>query len=152
MFCVKCGTEYEGKFCPNCGEPSPKKRFCPKCGAEIADPKQTTCDQCGAYVPPLEEEPAPKEDAPTAQPTIVIHNDNTNVNNNVNTVTMVGGRPKNKWVAFLLCLFLGFFGAHKFYEGKIGMGVVYLLTFGLVGIGWFIDCIILLFKPNPYYV
>ncbi len=152
MFCVKCGTEYEGKFCPNCGEPAPKKRFCPKCGAEIADPKQTACDQCGAYVPPMEEEPKPKEDAPAAQPTIVIHNDNTNVNNNVNTVTVAGGKPKNKWVAFLLCLFLGFFGAHKFYEGKIGMGVIYLLTFGIFGIGWLADCVILLLKPNPYYV
>lgn len=148
MFCVKCGTEYEGKFCPNCGEPAPKKRFCPKCGAEIADPKQTACDQCGAYVPPMEEEPKPKEDAPAAQPTIVIHNDNTNVS----TVTVAGGKPKNKWVAFLLCLFLGFLGAHKFYEGKIGMGVLYLFTFDLLGIGWLVDIVLLLLKPNPYYV
>ena len=49
-------------------------------------------------------------------------------------------------------MFLGFFGAHKFYEGKIGMGVLYLLTFGLFGFGWIIDTIALLFKPNPYYV
>ena len=153
MFCVKCGTEYEGKFCPNCGEPAPKKRFCPKCGAEITDPKLTTCDQCGAYVPPVEEEPQPKKEEPAAQPTIVIHNDNTNVNNNVNTVTtVIAGKPKNKWVAFLLCLFLGFFGAHKFYEGKIGMGVLYLFTFGLLGIGWLLDCVLLFLKPNPYYV
>ena len=59
---------------------------------------------------------------------------------------------KNKWVAFFLCLFFGIFGAHKFYEGKIGMGILYLFTFGLFGIGWFIDCIVLLFKPNPYFV
>ena len=99
------------------------------------------------------EEPKPKKEEPAAQPTIVIHNDNTNVNNNVNTVTtVVAGKPKNKWVAFLLCLFLGFFGAHKFYEGKIGMGVLYLLTLGLFGFGWIIDCVALLLKPDPYYV
>ncbi len=32
------------------------------------------------------------------------------------------------------------------------MGVVYLLTFGILGIGWIVDCIALLLKPNPYYV
>ena len=151
MFCVKCGTEYEGKFCPNCGEPAPKKRFCPKCGAEISDPKQTTCDKCGAYIPPVEEESKPKKDEPAAQPTIVIHNDNTNVNNNVNTINAaLMAKAKNKWVAFFLCLCLGFVGAHKFYEGKIGMGILYLCTFGLFGFGWIIDCIALLLKPNPY--
>lgn len=152
MFCVKCGTEYEGKFCPNCGEPAPKKRFCPKCGAEIMDPKVTTCDKCGAYVPPMEEKKIDKPEK-SEQPTIVIHNDNTNVNNNVNHVNaMLAAHAKNKWIAFFLCMFLGFFGAHKFYEGKIGMGVLYLLTFGLFGFGWIIDTIALLFKPNPYYV
>ena len=59
---------------------------------------------------------------------------------------------KNKWVALLLCVFLGWFGVHKFYEGKILFGIVYLFTFGLFGIGWIVDIIILLFKPNPYCV
>ena len=57
---------------------------------------------------------------------------------------------KDKWVAFLLCLFAGVFGAHKFYEGKVLLGVVYLLTGGICGIGVLIDLIILFFKPNPY--
>ena len=61
-------------------------------------------------------------------------------------------KEKNKWVAVLLCLFLGVFGGHKFYEGKIGMGILYILTLGLFGIGAIIDLIVLLFKPNPYYV
>ena len=59
--------------------------------------------------------------------------------------------PKNKWIAFFLCLYLGIFGAHKFYEGKKSMGFLYLCTFGLFGYGWLIDCITLLFKPNPYF-
>ena len=62
------------------------------------------------------------------------------------------GERKNKWVAFFWCLFMGGFGAHKFYEGRMGMGLLYFFTVGLFGIGWGIDLINLLFKPNPYYV
>jgi len=46
---------------------------------------------------------------------------------------------KSKGVAYLLWFFLGVFGAHKFYLGKVGMGILYLFTFGIFGIGWFID-------------
>ena len=59
--------------------------------------------------------------------------------------------PKSKWVAFFLCLFFGIFGAHKFYEGRILLGILYLCTAGLAGIGVIIDLISLFFKPNPYY-
>lgn len=57
---------------------------------------------------------------------------------------------KSKWVSFLLCLFFGIFGAHKFYEGRALLGIVYLCTLGLAGVGVIFDLIILLFKPNPY--
>ncbi len=57
---------------------------------------------------------------------------------------------KNKWVAFFLCLFFGVFGIHRFYEGRILLGIVYLFTGGIFGIGVFVDLIRLLFKPNPY--
>lgn len=54
---------------------------------------------------------------------------------------------------FLCCLFGGFFGLHKFVEGKVGMGILYLCTGGLCGIGWLIDIIITLVKwlskPKP---
>ena len=62
------------------------------------------------------------------------------------------GTPKNKWIALFLCIFLGFLGAHKFYEGKRQLGCLYLCSFGLFGIGWILDIIILLFKSNPYIV
>ncbi len=59
--------------------------------------------------------------------------------------------PRNKWAALALCLFFGVFGAHKFYEGRALMGVLYLCTLGLWGVGVLVDLLVLLFKPNPYY-
>jgi len=41
--------------------------------------------------------------------------------------------------AFLLCLFLGPFGGHNFYVGKIGLGVLFLFTGGFLGIGSLVD-------------
>ena len=59
--------------------------------------------------------------------------------------------PKSKWVSFFLCLFFGCFGIHRFYEGRILLGIVYFFTMGIFGIGWIIDIFRYLFKPNPYY-
>ena len=50
---------------------------------------------------------------------------------------------KSKGVAYLLWFFLGGLSAHRFYLGKIGSGILYLLTFQLFGIGWIIDLFIL---------
>jgi restriction system protein len=58
---------------------------------------------------------------------------------------------KSKWAAFFLCLFFGVLGIHKFYEGRILLGILYLCTGGLLGIGVVVDLICLFFKPNPYY-
>ncbi len=58
---------------------------------------------------------------------------------------------KSKWISFFLCLFLGFFGAHKFYEDRVLLGVLYIFTGGLFGIGVIVDLVILFFKPNPYH-
>ena len=48
-------------------------------------------------------------------------------------------KMKSTSTAYLLWLFLGFFGAHKFYLDKAGLGILYLLTFGVFGIGWLLD-------------
>ena len=38
--------------------------------------------------------------------------------------------PKSRLVALLLCCFLGWLGAHRFYVGKIGTGLLMPLTLG----------------------
>ena len=123
-------------------ETAAKTKFCKHCGAKIPE-AAVICTACGCQVEEMKNH---------EQPSIVINNANTNTNVNNNQTGMYMGRARNKWVAFLLCFFLGYLGAHKFYEGKAGTGILYLFTFGVFGIGWFIDCINLLCKPNPYFV
>ena len=53
---------------------------------------------------------------------------------------------KNKKVNFIIILFLGVFGVHKFMEGNIKQGLIYLFTGGVFGIGWIVDVIKALFE------
>lgn len=111
--------------------------FCSKCGKEIDD-AAVVCPMCGVPTQNFNK---------NQQPQVVVNNVNTNMNTNA-----VYGRAKNKWVALILCFFFGVIGVHKFYEGKVGMGILYLFTGGLFCIGVIVDFITLLFKPNPYFV
>ena len=120
----------ETKFCKHCGEKiAADAVICPKCGRQVEEIKSNKADN-------------------------VIINNNNSVAASSSSASYVGGYGHccNKWVALFLCLFLGLLGAHKFYEGKIGTGMLYIITFGLFGIGWLIDIFNILGKPVQYYV
>lgn len=115
----------------------PGMKFCKFCGEQIPM-EAVLCVKCGRQVEQL-------QGMTGVNPQVVI-------NNAPQPVVYQTGTPKDKWVAFVLCLLFGVFGAHCFYEGRVGAGVLRLFTFGLFGIGWLVDLIIILSKPNPYYV
>lgn len=58
---------------------------------------------------------------------------------------------KSKTTATLLCFFLGGFGAHWFYLGKMGLGILWLLTAGLCGIGTLVNFIQFLMMSNEQF-
>lgn len=132
MFCSSCGMEAdravsgEVKYCSYCGGQIPfEARFCSKCGRETGS------------------------SAANVQQPIIINN---NIVQNAQPVVVQHGKQKSKWLAFILCFFFGTFGVHRFYEGKVGTGILWLFTFGMFGIGWLVDLIIILTKSDPYYV
>nr|NLD39909.1 NINE protein [Actinomycetales bacterium] len=53
-----------------------------------------------------------------------------------------GVSRRSRLLALLLCYFLGVFGAHRFYVGKMGTGVLWLLTLGIFGLGWLVDLVL----------
>lgn len=65
-------------------------------------------------------------------------------------------KSEKEWiVTLLLCLFLGGVGAHRFYAGKVGTGILQLITLGGCGIWTLIDLIMILtekFKDKDGYV
>ena len=103
-------------FCTNCGAEFEGK-FCPACGTAV---EQTAKPSDNVIVD------APKVFAQEAQKEPVVQ--------------------KSKWAALILCL-LGLIligGLHRFYTGKVGTGVVWLLTAGVFGIGTIVDAITIL--------
>ncbi|MCD8308478.1 MAG: TM2 domain-containing protein [Clostridia bacterium] len=126
----------ELKFCKYCGEKiSMDAIICPKCGRQVEQIKSDNSQQ------------------------LVINNvSNSSSSSSASAAAAAaavnggGVRYINKWVSFVICLLLGYIGGHKFYEGKIGMGILYLCTVGLCGIGWIVDLVTIFLKPNPYPV
>ena len=57
---------------------------------------------------------------------------------------MAGASEKNRMITLLLCLFLGGLGIHRFYVGKVGTGILTIVTvFGFIGIWPLIDLIMI---------
>lgn len=108
--------------------------FCSKCGKEI-DNEAVVCPHCGV--------PTANYQRPQEQPQVVINNTNTNTNVNTNVVGGAMVSRKSKIVALILCIFLGEFGFHRFYVGKVGTGIIWLCTMGLCGIGYIIDIVMI---------
>lgn len=174
MKCPFCGAENTGSanVCIYCGSQLPHKfenrdlKFCRYCGNKIPE-DAVICVYCGRQVEELKRQPEPPQyaDAPVAPQVIIYTNERPSEKddsqnktpqiekyNNYQQINKHKGKEKNKWVSVILCLFFGLFGIHKFYEEKIGMGILYLCTLGLFGFGVIVDFLVLLFKPNPYYL
>lgn len=123
MKCLSCGATLRQN-----------DRFCPYCGTEAAMP-------------------APKAETPVIhvhleQPAVQARTERVYIERTV--------QPRkselSRLVMLLLFLFLGALGVHRFYQGRFGMGVLYLLTGGLCGVGLIVDFfIILVGNPKDKY-
>ena len=127
--------------------------YCQNCGKEVCD-NAVVCINCGCEI---------KKGAPGAK---FCYNCGSDVNEGAVVCVKCGceinkgaakkSKKTDDWiVVLLLCLFLGGFGAHRFYIGKMGTGVAMLLTSGGCGVWAFIDLIMILLgkftdeKGNP---
>jgi TM2 domain-containing membrane protein YozV len=59
-------------------------------------------------------------------------------------VLMAESSEKKRLMAFLFCFFLGFLGIHRFYVGKVGTGILQIITLGGFGIWVLIDFIMII--------
>lgn len=59
-------------------------------------------------------------------------------------------RNKSVYLAYLLLIFFGFLGFHRFYLGKVGTGIIYILTGGLFGVGLLYDLLLYWSQVDEY--
>lgn len=108
--------------CSNCGAPvDQESRFCSYCGESVERAAETAKDHQEIHIHYHQETKYASKETFSS---------------------------KSRVTALVLCLLLGVLGAHKFYLGKFWVGVVYIFTYGLFGIGWLIDLVTLI-AGNP---
>ena len=112
MRCESCGASATGAFCEYCGARMPVERV------------ETQTINAENYVVNNYYYPQGDQASVAAAP------------------QAAGVSPKSRTVALVLCVLLGYFGAHRFYVGRHGLGVLYLLTIGIFGIGWLVDIVL----------
>lgn len=94
--------------------------YCPQCGAPV-DAGKEKCEYCGAVIPSAQ--PKQPEPVQQAQPQQVVYvQQQQPVDPSRNNWPI-----KNKIVAGILAILLGGIGIHKFYLGKVGAGILFLL-------------------------
>ena len=107
---------------------------CPYCGESISVIAKK-CKHCGEIIDETMRELENLKRQTNSNGPLIINNNNNNNNNG----GVVFGPQKSKIVALLLCFFLGYIGAHRFYVGKVGSGIFQLiLCFCFIGIIWVI--------------
>ena len=110
--------------------------YCAYCKTHIFDTKQK-CPNCGSAVFRTDDEPP----APPPEPKVV-YVERPVYQTVYQPVPQAPAQSEKSWLAaLLLCLLVGGWGIHRFYVGKIGSGVMFLLTAGWCGIGWLVDLI-----------
>lgn len=112
--------------------------YCRNCGNEVSD-KAIMCVACGTPPKAGDKFCYHCKAETTANSTICMK-----CGVSLKDVNPVQAEGKDWLTALLLCFFLGVFGAHRFYTGHIGLGVVQLLTLGGCGIWTLIDFIIII--------
>lgn len=123
---------------------------CSYCGQENSDPFASNCSKCGA---PLRQN---SQYNGQYQNNGFVQDNQGNFNGYNQTPTYDAFNDSGQYshrshlITILLCYFLGFFGVHRFYLGKIVTGILWIITCGGgCGIGNFIDFVRLLFNGLP---
>ena len=104
-------------------------RKCEYCGSYVPD-NRNKCEACGAWCVDSEK----PENADAAKSASVADK----INAAADKIKLSNGAVHASTV-FILCLLLGYFGIHRFIQGKIFTGFVWLFTGGLFFLGYIFD-------------